>query len=163
VERDEGRFKPTGLGMAVNEFLVVNFSREVDLPFTAGMEEELDKVALGRVDWRKMIANFWEKFEKEVALASDQAERVKVEAEKTGEKCPECKEGDLVVRLGRFGKFISCARFPECKYKGKLLEKAGFACPLCGGEGVVKKTRTGRKFYGCTNYPKCKWAGWKRP
>ncbi|MFA6518404.1 MAG: type I DNA topoisomerase [Candidatus Shapirobacteria bacterium] len=163
VEREEGRFRPTGLGTAVNEFLVANFAREVDLPFTAGMEEELDEVALGKVDWRKMIGNFWEKFEKEVVLASDQADRVRVAVEKTGEKCPECKVGDLVIRLGRFGKFISCDRFPGCKYTGKLVEKAGFNCPLCGGEGVVKKTRTGRKFYGCANYPNCKWAGWKKP
>jgi DNA topoisomerase-1 len=91
------------------------------------------------------------------------AERVKVEVEKTGEKCPECKEGDLVIRVGKFGKFVSCSRFPDCKYTAPLKEIADFNCPLCGGQGVIRKTRAGKKFFGCSNYPTCKWASWKKP
>jgi DNA topoisomerase I len=163
VEKDEGRFKPTSLGKAVAEFLVKNFGEIMSLPFTAKMEESLDEIALGKLDWKKMMEDFWKKFGKEVESVEKTAERVKVEVEKTGEKCPECKVGDLVIRLGRFGKFISCSRFPDCKYTRQYQEIAGFKCPLCGSEGVVRKTKTGRKFYGCSDYPKCKWAGWKKP
>lgn len=163
VERDEGKFRPTALGNAVNEFLVKNFEEIVSLPFTAEMEEDLDKIALGKNDWKKMMKKFWTGFEKEVKSVEKNSERVKVETEKLGEKCPECKEGELVIRLGRFGKFISCSRFPECKYTRQFKELAGFKCPECGSEGVVRKTKTGRKFYGCSNYPTCKWAGWKKP
>lgn len=163
VERDEGRFKPTALGTATNEFLSKNFHKIVDLPFTAAMEEDLDKVAAGKLDWKKMMADFWKDFKVEVKDVEKNSERVKVEAEKLGEKCPDCKEGDLVIRTGRFGKFISCSRFPECKYTRQYKESAGFKCPDCGGDAIIKRTKTGRKFYGCSNYPKCKWAGWKKP
>lgn len=163
VEREEGRYYPTALGKAVIEFLAKNFLEIVSLPFTAEMEEKLDEIAQGRMDWKEMMRQFWTKFEKEVAKVEGNAERVKVEVEKTGEKCPECKIGDLVIRLGRFGKFVSCDRFPECKYTAQHKEVAGFSCPVCGKEGVVRKTKTGRKFYGCSDYPNCKWAGWKKP
>jgi len=163
VERDEGKFKPTVLGNAANEFLVKNFEDILSLPFTAEMEESLDKVALNKLNWIEMMKKFWKGFEKEVKKAEKDGERVKVETEKLGEKCPECKEGDLVIRLGRFGKFVSCDRFPECKYSRQYQEDAGFKCPECGADGVVRKTKTGRKFFGCSNYPKCKWAGWKKP
>ncbi|MFA6007790.1 MAG: type I DNA topoisomerase [Candidatus Shapirobacteria bacterium] len=163
VEREEGRFKPTSLGMAANEFLTKNFPDVLSLPFTAGMEENLDEVALGKVDWREMMKDFWKKFEVEIKGVEANAERVKVEVEKTGEKCPECKEGDLVIRVGKFGKFVSCSRFPECKYTAPLKEMADFLCPLCGGQGVIRKTKSGKKFFGCSNYPTCKWASWKKP
>jgi len=163
VDKDEGKFKPTSLGSATNEFLSKNFPDILSLPFTAGMEEGLDKIALGKLEWKKMMKEFYDKFEKQVKITEKNAERVKVEVEKLGEKCPECKEGDLVIRLGRFGKFISCSRFPDCKYTRQFKEMAGFKCPTCGAEGVVKKTKTGRKFFGCSRYPDCKWAGWKKP
>lgn len=163
VERDEGKFRPTVLGLATNEFLVKNFSEILSLPFTAEMEEDLDEIALGKMKWKEMMKNFYAKFKKELELAEQGAERVKVEAEKLGEKCPQCKEGELVVRIGKFGKFVSCNRFPDCKFTRPLKELAGFKCPQCGVEGVVRKTKTGRKFYGCSKYPECKWAGWKKP
>ncbi|MCX6726562.1 MAG: type I DNA topoisomerase [Candidatus Shapirobacteria bacterium] len=163
VEKDEGKFKPTVLGVAANQFLVTNFANILSLPFTAEMELSLDKIALGKLEWKTMMRNFWKTFEPIVKKVEKDSERVKVEVEKTGEKCPECKEGELVIRMGKFGKFISCSRFPECKYTKAYQEDAGFCCPLCGAPGVVRKTKTGRKFFGCSNYPKCKWAGWKRP
>ncbi len=163
VEREEGRFRPTSLGIAANEFLTKNFPNILSLPFTVEMEADLDEIALGKVDWQKMMKDFWKNFENELKKVEATAERVKVEVEKTGEKCPSCKEGDLVIRMGRFGKFISCSRFPECKYTAPLKEKAGFMCPLCGKEGVVRKTKSGKKFFGCSDYPKCKWASWKKP
>lgn len=163
VERDEGRFKPTSLGNAVIEFLVKNFEDILSLPFTAEMEEELDHIALGKLDWKKMMKNFWKGFEGAIKKAEDVGERVKVETEKLGKKCPECDKGELVIRLGRFGKFVSCSNFPDCKYTSRYEEDAGFKCPECGAAGVVRKTKTGRKFYGCSKYPECKWAGWKKP
>ncbi|MDP4009479.1 MAG: type I DNA topoisomerase [Candidatus Shapirobacteria bacterium] len=163
VEKEEGRFLPTALGVATNEFLVKNFPDVLSLPFTAGMEENLDKISLGKMKWKVMMKNFWNKFEKDVKLAENDSERVRVETEKLNEKCPECKEGELVIRVGRFGKFVSCGRFPECKYTAPFKELAGFNCPECGAEGVVKRTKTGRKFFGCFRYPDCKWAGWKKP
>ena len=163
VEKDEGKFKPTSLGGAVNEFLVKNFANIMSLPFTAEMEEELDLIALGKLKWKKMMKDFWNTFEKETKSVEKTAERVKVAVEKIGQKCPECKEGELVIRLGRFGKFISCDRFPDCKYTKQYQEDAGFKCPLCGKDGVVRKTKAGRKFFGCSDYPNCKWAGWKKP
>jgi DNA topoisomerase-1 len=163
VDKDEGKFKPTSLGVAVNLFLVKNFLEVLSLPFTADMEEDLDEVALGKLNWQSMMKKFWGVFEVEVKKVEKDAERVKVEAEKTGEKCPDCKDGELVIRLGRFGKFISCDKFPECKFTRPYKEIAGFKCPECGGDGVVRRTKTGRKFFGCSNWPKCKWAGWKKP
>lgn len=163
VEKEEGKFHPTALGNAANEFLVKNFEDILSLPFTAGMEENLDKIALGKLDWKKMMKTFYADFEKEVKSVESTADRVKVEVEMTGEKCPTCKEGDLVIRVGKFGKFISCSSFPDCKYTAQYKEDAGFACPLCGKDGVVRRTKTGRRFYGCSDYPTCKWAGWKKP
>ena len=163
IDREEGKFKPTSLGQAVSEFLVTNFEKIVSLPFTVNMEEGLDKIAAGVLDWKKMMTDFWKDFGKEIKSVEKNAERVKVATEATGEKCPECKEGDLVIRVGRFGKFISCSRFPDCKYRTSFKEDAGFKCPTCGADGVVRRTKTGKRFYGCSSYPKCKWAGWKKP
>jgi len=163
VEREERRFKPTTVGMATNKFLVKNFGNILSLPFTAEMENDLDKVASGQTKWKKMIGVFWRKFSPEIKRVTKNADRVKIETEKTGRKCPECKKGDLVIREGRFGKFISCSRFPDCKYTETLVEKLDFKCPDCGADVVMKRTRKGRKFYGCSAYPKCKWASWKKP
>lgn len=163
VDRDEGKFKPTVLGVAANQFLVTNFANILSLPFTAEMELSLDKIALGKLEWKTMMRNFWKTFGPVVKKVEKDSDRVKVEVEKTGEKCPECKDGELVIRMGKFGKFISCSRFPECKYTKAFQEDAGFNCPLCGAPGVVRKTKTGRKFFGCSRYPECKWAGWKKP
>lgn len=163
VEREEGKFKPTSVGMATNEFLVKNYLDILSLPFTAEMEEDLDEIAQGKLDWKKMIKDFWKGFSAETKKIEKEADRVKIETEKTGEKCPECKIGDLVIREGRFGKFISCNRFPECKYSAALKEKVDFKCPECGADAVIKRTKKGRKFFGCSQYPKCKWASWKKP
>jgi DNA topoisomerase-1 len=163
VEKDEGRFKPTSLGIATNEFLTKNFPKILSLPFTAEMELELDKVALGKTEWKKMMKDFWKTFEVDLKSVESSADRVRVKVESTGEKCPTCKEGDLVIRTGKFGKFVSCSRFPDCKYTAPWKENAGFLCPLCGNEGVVKRTKAGKKFFGCSDYPNCKWAAWKKP
>jgi DNA topoisomerase-1 len=164
VQKEEGQFKPTILGRVTNDFLADHFVKIMDLPFTAKMEESLDRVATGQEKWVKVIADFYQPFAQKVATVEKDAKRVKIPVEKTGEKCPECKEGELVIRTGRFGKFISCSRFPDCKYTAAYVEKVeGLSCSECGGQVVIKRTKKGRQFYGCSNYPQCQWASWKKP
>jgi DNA topoisomerase-1 len=165
VERKEKRFYATTVGMTVIEFLKKNFDSIIDYEFTASMEDDLDAIARGEKDWVPVTKKFWGPFKKTVDSVEKNAERVKIPVEKIGKKCPECKEGELVIRTGRFGKFISCSRFPDCKHTDKLVEKVkGQKCEKCKiGDVVVKKTRKGRMFYGCSRYPKCDWASWTKP
>lgn len=163
VEKQEGRFYPTALGEAVNTFLVKNFETIVSLPFTAEMEEGLDKVAEGKAKWRDMMAEFWKGFKPGVDKVTVEGDRVKIEVEKTGRICSKCNEGEMVIRSGRFGKFLACSKFPECKNTEQIKNIADFKCPTCGKDVLIKKTKKGRKFFGCSDYPTCKWAGWKKP
>jgi len=164
VERKEKRFYATSIGKAVVEFLVKNFEKQLDYDFTAKMERELDDIAEGKLAWQEMLAVFYKPFIKQVKKVEKNSERVKIEVEKTGKKCPDCKKGNIVIREGRFGKFLSCDRFPECKYRASYtIYLEGVNCPDCGSKVVIKKTRKGREFYGCEKYPSCKWASWKKP
>lgn len=167
VEKKDGKFFATHVGVAVTEFLMKNFSDTFEYDFTAQMEDSLDKVASGKVAWKKDLGVFWKPFEKKLKDVEKNAERVKIETEKTGNPCPKCGEaekGDEVIRIGRFGKFISCSRFPECDYTAKYIEKIDMECPKCGeGEVIVKKTGKGRTFFGCSRYPDCDYASWKNP
>jgi len=158
------RFKPTSLGLAVNDFLVTNFSRIVDYSFTAQMEDQLDDVARGDSKWEPVVGQFYGPFEKQLEEVADTAARVKIQVETTGEKCPKCNEGEVIIRLGKFGKFLACSRYPECDYKANYVNKIGMKCPTCGeGEVIVRKTRAGKSFYGCSRYPECKFASWTKP
>lgn len=159
IEREQKKFIPTSIGMAVTDFLVKNFSDIDDIPFTAEMEDKLDSVSRGEEKWQPMIAEFYQPFEKKLGEVK-KADRVEIPVEKTGEKCPK-DGGDLVIRVGRFGKFISCANFPTCDFKKQFVEETAYTCPKDGGKVIVKKTRKGRPFYGCSNYPKCDFAVWK--
>lgn len=160
IEREDGRFHPTAVGFAVNDFLVSNFKDIDDIPFTANMEDELDLIAEGKKEWVPVMKEFYEPFEISLSKVKD-AKRVKIETEGTGDKCPTCKEGDVVVRSGRFGKFLSCSRFPDCKYTAPFTQETDILCPKDGGKIVIKKTKKGRRFYGCGNYPNCDFAAWK--
>ncbi len=159
VERIEKRFEPTPVGAAVNDFLVKNFATIDDVPFTASMEDELDSIASGQKNWKSMMKDFYIPFEKMIAQVED-AERVKIATEETDEKCPDCGSA-LVVRFGKFGKFISCSTFPDCKFTKPFVEETNMICPKDQGRVIVKKTRKGRKFFGCSNYPNCDFAAWK--
>ncbi len=164
VEKREGKFFPTTIGIAVNDFLIGNFPDTFDYGFTANMENRLDDVANGKLKWAKEIATFWKPFDKKLKDVEKNSKRVKIEVEKLGIHCPDCKDGELVVRTGRFGKFISCSLFPECKHTEKYLEKVGVICPECKkGDVIVKKSGRGRKFFGCSRYPDCKFASWQMP
>lgn len=159
IERNEGRFIPTSVGVAVNDFLVKNFSTVDDIPFTAQMENELDLIANGEKKWKPVIEGFYKPFEKDLKNAED-VSRVKIEVEETSETCPKCG-ANLVIRMGRFGKFLSCSTFPKCDFTKAFVEETDLNCPECGNKIIIKRTRKGRRFYGCSNYPKCKFAAWK--
>lgn len=167
VEKKDGKFFATPIGSAVTEFLVKNFTDTFEYDFTAAMEDDLDKIANGDAVWEKRIGIFWKPFEKKLKSVEKNAERVKIETEKLDQPCPDCgkeHKGELVIRIGRFGKFISCSRFPDCKYTAKYVEKIDMECPKCGeGDVIVKKTGKGRTFFGCSRYPECDWASWKNP
>ncbi|MBP9719309.1 MAG: type I DNA topoisomerase [Candidatus Levybacteria bacterium] len=160
ITRENARFTPTAVGNAVNDFLVKNFSDIDDIPFTADMEDSLDLIAEGKKEWLPMISSFYKPFEKKIEEVKG-SDRVKIAVEETDEPCSECKEGHLVVRTGKFGKFLSCNRFPDCKFTKPLVEETAFLCPKDGGKVIIKKTRKGRKFFGCSNYPNCEFAAWK--
>jgi DNA topoisomerase-1 len=159
VERVERRFISTAVGIAVNDFLVSNFSTIDDVPFTAQMEDDLDLVANGQKQWQVMLSDFYKPFAEKLKEVEG-ADRVKIETEATDEICPECG-AFLLIRHGRFGKFFACNKFPECKFTRQYVESANVDCPKDGGKVVIKKTRKGRKFYGCSNYPSCEFAAWK--
>lgn len=160
IERVENRFVPTSVGVAVNDFLVKNFSEIDDIPFTAEMEDMLDDIAHGKRKWQPEIKKFYTPFEKQLVEVK-KADRVKIEVEETDEACEKCKEGKLVIRMGRFGKFLSCNRFPDCDFKKAFLEETGFTCPKDEGKVIARKTRKGRVFFGCSHYPTCDFAVWK--
>lgn len=162
VEKQERRFFPTALGIAVIDFLVKNFPDIVDYAFTAQLENELDEIASGERQWQPTLQQFYGPFEKKVESTAKTAEKVQIETEELDRDCPTCGK-KLIVKYGRFGKFIACSGFPECKFTENLEEKLDIPCPLDGGEIVFRKTHKGRPFYGCKNYPNCKFASWTKP
>ncbi len=164
VEYQDRKFVPTPVGLTTNDFLVHHFKDTVDYDFTAEMEEEFDKIAQGKRQWVPVIREFWSPFKRQVDSVEKNAKRVEVPTEGTGQPCPTCKEGEVVIRVGRFGKFLSCSKFPDCKYTANYVEKLeGMNCPEDEGDIVIKRTRKGKMFYGCSNYPNCNWASWRKP
>lgn len=162
VTRVDKRLEPTETGVLVTDLMVKYFPNIVDTDFTAHMEEDLDKIAEGQADWVKIMDEFYRPFAETVQKAQAEIPQTKSGPEPVGRDCPKCGQ-ELVIRYGRFGKFISCSGFPECRYTEPWLEKIGVACPKCKGEMVERKTRKGRVFYGCANYPECDFTSWKRP
>ncbi|MEK7573484.1 MAG: type I DNA topoisomerase [Patescibacteria group bacterium] len=162
IEREEGRFCPTPVGTAVNDFLVANFSTIDDIPFTAEMEDQLDAIANEKKEWNPMIKKFYADLTKSLETVKG-ADRVKIATEEVDEKCPKCSSS-LVIRYGKFGKFLSCSTFPACDFTKPFVEEVGIPCPKDGDKGgqvITRNTKKGRKFYGCSNYPKCDFAAWR--
>jgi DNA topoisomerase-1 len=162
VYQENRRLFPTETGFLVNDLLVEHFPDVIEVGFTARMESDLDLIASGDEEWAKVIARFYKPFEKDLKVAEEKIPEMKMELEPVGRECPKCGN-DLVIRWGRFGKFISCSNFPDCRYTEPWLEKIGVACPLDGGDVVERKTRKGRTFYGCANFPECDFTSWKKP
>jgi DNA topoisomerase-1 len=162
VERVGKQLRPTELGRVVNDLLVENFPEVIDVDFTANMEEKLDEVASGERPWVPVVREFYQPFHENLERAGESIERVKIEPEPTDELCEKCGR-PMVIRMGRYGKFMGCSGFPECRNAKPLLKKIGVACPECGADLVERQTKTHRTFYGCSRYPECKWTSWQRP
>lgn len=152
----------TELGEVVNQIMKESFPSIVDEHFTANMENLLDSVGEGTVNWKTVIENFYPDLEKAVEAAEKDLEKVKIEDEVTDVVCDVCGR-NMVVKYGPHGKFLACPGFPECRNTKPYLEKIGVKCPKCGKEIVLKKTKKGRKYYGCENNPECDFMSWSRP
>ncbi len=162
---DDKRLVPSETGKVVNDLLVQYFPEVMDFQFTAKMENQLDTVAEGHMEWRPMLSEFYSPFERQMQIAREAMPSVRQE-EAVGRDCPESGH-PLVIRYGRFGKFIGCANYPECRYTEPWLERTSILCPVCGkthgGEIIQRKSKKGRTFWGCARYPECEYTSWKRP
>ena len=162
VDREARRLFPTELGFIVNDIVVKHFPDIINVDFTARMEAELDLIASGEREWVPMLQEFYGPFDEAVKRAVRTMEKVDLGPQSTGEMCEKCGH-PMVVKFGRYGKFIACSNYPECRNTKPYQIKTGVACPECGGDLVEKRTRRKRVFYGCSNYPECEFATWKRP
>lgn len=162
VEVVDKKFAPTEIGIETTDKLQEFFSDLINVKYTADMESDLDKIALGDLIWNKVLQEFYDLFEPRVKNAFNDME--KKAPEETGEICPECGN-PLVIRNGRYGAFTACSNYPECKYIKKEEKQTVevMPCPECDGTIIERKTRKGKIFYGCSNYPKCKFASWDKP
>lgn len=161
VEREAKALKPTELGVLINDILEKNFDKIVNVDFTATMESNLDKVEEGEVSWIKIIDEFYTPFKDILKKAEESIEKIDL-TEMTDEKCEKCDEF-LVIKHGRFGKFLACSNYPECSYTRSILNKTGVDCPRCDGDIVIRRSKKGRIFYGCSNFPKCNFMTWNQP
>jgi len=165
IEKDEQkRFRPTEIGIVVNNLLVNHFPEIVDIKFTAKMEEDLDKIAEGEKKWVPIIKEFYTPFEENLQKKYEEVSKKDITEKPTEKICPKCG-APLLIRLGKYGKFYACSKFPKCKYTESLKENnLGIKCPKCKKGGIVEKRTKKRKiFYGCTNWPKCDFALWDKP
>ncbi len=167
VEKDRKYLIPTELGKVVTGMLEEHFDNIVDLKFTAEMEKELDTVESGECDWIALLQGFYPPFHERIEKTSGQQERIKIAEVKTGESCPECKEGELLIKEGKFGKFIACSRYPECKYTKNVEQTVKGHCPLCGSGLVKRRSRKyGKDFFTCDKQgsnPECPFISWDLP
>jgi DNA topoisomerase-1 len=163
VYRDGRRLFPNDVAMLVNDLLVEHFPQIVDINFTAEMENDLDRIANGEEEWKDVIREFYGPFSEKLERAKIEMPETKAEPELVGRTCPTCNEGDLIIKWGRYGRFIGCSNFPDCRHTEPFLEKIGVLCPLDGGDVVERRTRKGRTFYGCSHYPECEFTSWKKP
>ena len=162
IKKEKKNLVPTKLGFTVTDMLAEHFSEIVDVGFTARMEEGLDDIEVKGTEWKKIIEDYYGTLRKELDLANEAIPKMEQEVELTGEKCPECGR-DLAIKHGRFGSFIACTGYPECKYTKPIVKKIDVKCPSCGGDIVIKRGKKGKMFYGCSNYPKCNQVYWDKP
>lgn len=162
VTVEDKRFSPTDLGCIVVELLTEHFPNIIDVEFTAQMENRLDQVEEGGTDWVELLEEFWRPFEADLKKAEVLMEEVEIADEESDEVCEKCGRR-MVIKQGRYGRFLACPGFPECRNTKPLLKEIGVACPVCQGQVVERKTRRGRTFYGCSNYPECEFTSWQRP
>ncbi|EXM39363.1 type I DNA topoisomerase [Ruminococcus albus] len=164
VERDGKQLKPTSLGEVTNELMSEHFDKIVDVKFTANMEKSLDDIESGKIGWVKTLQKFYKEFDSELGTAEKEMEgkRVKVPDEATDEVCEVCGK-PMVIKIGRFGKFMACSGFPDCKNTKRIVQETGGDCPFCGKRVLLKKSKKGKKYYGCENNPECSFMTWDIP
>ncbi len=164
VKREAKSLKPTELGEVVTNLMKDKFAKIVNLKFTAQMESELDTVEEGKCDWVEILDNFYGDFDRTLKKATEEMKDVKIELEenKTDLVCELCSK-PMVIKHGRFGKFIGCSGYPDCKNIKKIINKTGVKCPKCGGDVISRKSKRGKIFYGCSEYPKCDFVSWDEP
>jgi DNA topoisomerase-1 len=163
VTTEEKKLVPTELGTVVSDLLVEHFPSLFDIGFTSQLEDYLDEIAAGDRAWVPTMREFYGPFTLTLQNAEKSMERVKLKDEPSGEICEKCGR-EMVIKLGRFGKFIACSGFPECRNSKPLLEKIGVTCPDCHeGEIVERRSKKGRTFYGCSRYPECEFSAWNKP
>ena len=162
VKKEKQFLCPTELGILVNDIMKKYFSKIIDVDFTASMENELDAVENGEIKWKSVVSKLYEPLAEEVKTAENELEKITIE-EKTDEKCPICGS-PMIVKYGRYGKFLACEKYPECKGVKSYLIKTGIKCPECkDGDVIIRHSKKGRMFYGCSNFPKCKFVSWGKP
>ncbi|MFP4198301.1 MAG: type I DNA topoisomerase [Halanaerobium sp.] len=162
VEKEGRYFKPTELGETVTELLTEYFPDVTDVEFTAELEKRLDEIEKGNEDWKKILRDFYEPFFERLENARENMESIQI-VEKTDEVCEKCGS-PMVVKYGRYGKFLACSSYPECKNTKPYLIKTGVDCPECeDGEIIERTSKKGRTFYGCSNYPDCNFMSWNKP
>ena len=164
VEREGKQLKPTVLGEVVTQLMKELFKNIVDVKFTAKMESDLDDVERGEKNWVQSLEQFYGDFSQTLKTAEEKMEgkRVKIPDEETDEVCEVCGK-KMVIKIGRFGRFLACSGFPECTNTRKIVQEMPGCCPLCGGKMVLKKSKRGRSFYGCSNFPECNFMTWNIP
>lgn len=162
VGKEKKALYPTELGRIVNEVMKKSFSDIVNVEFTAQMEENLDKIEQGNKVWVDVVREFYGDFEKEVEKATQELEHVKLEDPVSDVPCDKCGKM-MVIKTGKYGKFLACPGYPECKNTKPIIEEVGADCPLCGNALIYRKTKTGKKYVACSNYPDCKFSSWNIP
>lgn len=164
VEREGRQFKPTTLGEVTTDLMKNHFEDIVDLKFTAEMETNLDKIEVGSLDWHRMLDKFYSRFDQSLKTAEVNLEgkRVKIPDEATDQICELCGK-PMVIKLGKFGKFLACSGFPECTNTRRLVTETPGKCPFCGKKVLQKKTQKGKKYFGCEDNPNCKFMTWDTP
>ena len=162
VARENKRLIPTELGKIVNDMMCKHFPDIVDIAFTAGMEEELDEVEAGKLEWHRIIADFYGPFEQTLEKAEQSIEKVAIEDQVSDVPCEKCG-AMMVYKMSRYGKFLACPNFPNCRHTMALPKNINVPCPQCGAELLERVSRKGRKFYGCERYPECDFVSWDLP
>lgn len=162
IAKENKRLVPTELGRIVNDLMCKNFPDIVDTTFTAGMEDELDEVEAGKMQWKKIVSDFYGPFEKDLEKAEASIEKVSIEDQVSDVPCDKCG-AMMVYKMSRYGRFLACPNFPACRNTLALPNNIGVKCPKCGGELLERISKKGRKFYGCEKYPECDFVSWDRP